>query len=316
MSLKPLRRNYTMTDAELCSSTFNLISSITRDTVQFTARGITSTETDALAALATTFELFPDDEFYRADISIAVETKDNLRSGMLVKIRDITQCAIIKWGESSGQYKKFSTKNVSSEADKSFLTTARQVVTVGTAYLSDLTAVGLSQAMLDDLEDDADSFHNSLIAIYDAEELRDSKRQERTQKGNEIYELVVQYCKIGKIIWDDVDEAKYNDYIIYPKVEHQLSKPQNLTAVYVAGTPAVNHLEWDAVTDATSYKVYVSIRDIGAPSGNFNLLDTFSVNFADVPAVNNKRNYYKLKAFNDNNSSDYSAEVYVDVSVS
>ncbi len=316
MPLKPLRRRYFMTDAELSSFTFNLLSSMTRDDTEFTARGITSVERTALETLATAFEALPDDEFYRAEVSLAVQNKDDLRAAMEVKVRDIVQCAIIKWGEGSPQYKKFSTRKMTRESDKSFLTTARQVVLVGTNYLTDLTSAGLTQTMLDDLEDDADSFHDALIAIYDAEELRDDKTQERIEKGNEIYELVAKYCQIGKIIWDDVDEAKYNDYIIYPQEHHQLSKPQNLTAEYVGGSPAVNHLGWDAVAEATSYDVYVSIRDIGAPSGDFNHLDTFTDNFADVPPVDNKRNYYKIKAKNSESTSDYSDEAYVDVSAS
>ena len=61
--------------------------------------------------------------------------------------------------------------------------------------------------------------------------------------------------------------------------------------------------------------VYVSIRDIGAPSNDYNLLNTFTDNFADVPPVEGKRNYYKIKAKNAENTSDYSDEVYVDVSI-
>lgn len=315
MPLKPLKRDYRFTDSELCSLTFNMLSSIARDDSEFTARGITNTERTALETLATAFLAFPDDEYYRADITTAVENKDALRNIMIVKIRDIVQCAAIKWGVYSGRYKKFSTRRVSNENDKAFLTTAKQVVLVGTEYLLELESVGLTQAMLDDLDDDCDSFHNALIAIYSAEELRDNKTQERIQKGNEIYNYVVQYCMIGKAIWDDVDEAKYNDYVIYPQEYHQLSKPQNLTAEYVGGDPAVNHLSWDTVPEAESYDVYVSIRDIGSPSGDFNFLDTFSDNFADVLAIENKRNYYKIKARNSESTSTYSDEVYVDVEI-
>lgn len=315
MPLKPLKRDYRLTDAELCSFTFNLITSMTRDDTEFTARGITSVERTALETLATAFESFPNDEYYRADVTLAVQTKENLRELMEVKIRDIVQCAIIKWGEGSPQYKKFAVSKVNNGNDRTFLTIARQVVLVGTDYLTELTDVGLTQTMLDNLEDDADSFHSALISIYNAEEIRDNKTQERIQKGNEIYTLVKNYSMIGKIIWDDVDEAKYNDYVIYPKSTHQLSKPQNLTAEYVGGSPAVNHLGWDIVTDATSYDVFVSIRDIGAPSGNYNFLDNFTDNFADVPPVENKRNYYKLKAKNAESTSDYSDEAFVDVEI-
>lgn len=315
MALKPLKRDYRLTDSELCTFTFNLISSMTRDDTEFTARGITSVERTDLETLVTAFEALPNDEYYRADISLAVQTKENLRETMEVKARDIVQCAIIKWGEGSPQYKKFAANRVTKEGDRTFLTIIRQIVLVGTEYLTDLTDVGLTQTMLDNLEDDADAFHSALLSIYTAEELRDNKTQERIQKGNEIYTLVKKYTMIGKIIWDDVDEAKYNDYIIYPQEQHQLSKPKNLTAEYVGGDPAVIHLGWDAVLDATSYDVFVSIRNIGAPSGNYNFLDNFTDNFADVPPVENKRNYYKLKAKNAESTSDYSDEAFVDVEI-
>ena len=84
----------------------------------------------------------------------------------------------------------------------------------------------------------------------------------------------------------------------------------------MAGSPPVNHLSWDAVTDATSYDVFVSIRDIGAASGDYNFMDNFTDVFADVPPVDNKRNYYKIKAKNAEDTSEYSDEVFVDVTAS
>lgn len=315
MPLDALRREHTLSDADLCAFTFGLISNMTRDAVQFATRGVTAGDITALEALADAFELFPNDDYYRADITLAVDAKEATRSAMTVEIRDIIQCAVIKWGEGSAQYKKFSAQKMTSESDRLFLTTARQVVLVATEYLADLASVGLTQTMIDDLSDNADIFHNNLIAILDAQTNRDSKTQERIQDSNEIYYFVTKYCQIGKIIWDDVDEAKYNDYIIYPKENSQLSKPQNLTAVYDPLDPPNVTLSWDAVINATNYDVFYNIANPGAPAGEYQLLNNYAASPVEIPSVIAKRNYYKIKAKNDESTSSYSDEAYVDVPV-
>ena len=44
---------------------------------------------------------------------------------------------------------------------------------------------------------------------------RDNAAKERVEKANELYALLTRYCEIGKSIWYETNEAKYNDYIIY-----------------------------------------------------------------------------------------------------
>lgn len=311
-----IRRKYKMSDSDLCMFTSNLVALMTRDSTEFAARGVDGADITALETLGNAFEVFPTDEYYLSALSGASETKVNTRAICTADIQKISGYFEQKWGETNYRYKQLRVKGLQIMSDNKFLVSCRSVAYVAGEYLLDLTDEGLTQTDIDTLTANAQIFEDNLNAVSAARSLRDEKAQERAQKGNELYSYVTKYCKIGKLIWENVDEAKYNDYVIYPTVHTGLSKPQNVAAEYVGGTPPVNHVSWDAVTDATSYVLYVSIRDIGAPSGKFNILNEYTDNFADAIPVDNKRNYYKVKAKNAEDTSIYSDEVYVDVEIS
>jgi hypothetical protein len=305
-------RNYNMTDADLNVFSGSLVVKMTRDTTQFASRGVNTAAITAFGVLATAFGALPTDSYYQADISLAVQSKNSVRVDAEKAIRAIVGCAKIKWGVGSPQDKKFGAGSMTKDDDKKFLTTCRQVVTTATEYLTELTPVGLTQAMITGLTTLANSFQSDLNSIATAQEARDIATQNRITKGNELYGYVTRYCEIGKIIWIDVDEAKYNDYVIYDTVHHGLPKPQNLVATLQPVTPPKVTLTWDVVTGATNYDIYVSLVEPEQPSGDFNLLVNITSNFYSGLITTGKRNYYKIKARNDSQVSLYSDEVFVE----
>lgn len=311
--MKELKRNYNMPDADLMFKVGDFVENMTRDATEFATRGVDAAATTAFETLGNAFEIFPTDEYYAAQVSAEVEAKNAAREQCMIYAQKISGFFEQQWGLNSWQYKQLKMINIARASDNNFKVICRNIVLVATDNLTTLSAIGMTQTDIDNLEDETQLMEDKGHAIHTKETLRDSKTAERIEKGNELYSYLRKYGAIGKLIWENVDEAKYNDYIIY-KTEHKgLSKPQNVAVEYVAGSPPVNHISWDAVTDAASYDVYVSIRDIGAPSGDYNLLNNYTDVFADVQPVDNRRNYYKLKAKNAEDTSDYSDEVFVDV---
>ena len=71
------------------------------------------------------------------------------------------------------------------------------------------------------------------------------KTQERVNDGNLLYGFVARYCEVGKIIWQDVDEAKYNDYVIYHTTTQMPGKVLNMA--YDVPTKTVS---WDVAAHA------------------------------------------------------------------
>jgi hypothetical protein len=84
-----------------------------------------------------------------------------------------------------------------------------------TENLSELTAEGLTQAMLDNLDAKILELNAAISQALEKENLRQEKTKERIILSNQIYKLVSKYCEIGKMSWSNTNPAKYNDYLIY-----------------------------------------------------------------------------------------------------
>lgn len=305
------KREYNMTNFELCGLVTTMVSFMTRDATQFTARGVTVLMRTAYETLGNAFEIFPSDEEYKGLVTIEVDAKDALRSAIILKVQKISGYLDQKWGIGSGEYKRLAIGGIQTMKELEFVFRAREVARIAAEYLADLTPLGLTQAEIDALEDDAQSFEDKIKSVSDAKSLREVKARERTTKGNELYSYAVAYAKVGKLIWENVDSAKYNDYVIYETSHPGLPKPQNVAAAWTPGDLTIT-LSWDLVLGATKYEVFYSIVNLGAPSGNYNLLNTYTSSPQQIAFTNNKRNYFKLKAKNDTQTSDYSDEAWVD----
>ena len=250
MNIKPLDRDYHLSDSELALFTSNLVIFMTRDTAEFAARGVDAAAITALETKGNEFEAFPTDPEYKSLVTIATEDKNASRAQLEVDIRNISDRAMLKWGVDSGRYKRFDVIYLTKLSDKDFLFAARRVVRIGTIYLADLTTEGLTQAILDALTALAQTFEDNLNDLRDAVAERDEKTEERVELGNEVYDLVSKYCDMGKVIWKETSEAKYNDYVIYKKGPGGMGKVRNLA--YDVPTKTAS---WDALQFADAYQL-------------------------------------------------------------
>ncbi len=92
---------------------------------------------------------------------------------------------------------------------------ARRVHRVAETMLPQLESEGLTPELLTELNSRLTTYEQALSKQEDAIADRDIATENRVEKANEIYALLVKYCNTGKQIWEDTNQAKYNDYIIY-----------------------------------------------------------------------------------------------------
>lgn len=248
--MKEIERNYNMTNSALAQLVSDFIVFMTRDATEFAARGVDAAAITAFETLGNAFEVFPSDEEYLGLVMIEVDAKNALRETCTEHVQLVSGFFEMKWGLKSGQYKRLGIRTLQNLKDKDFLFRCREVARVATEYLTDLTPIGLTQTMIDDLEADAQSFEDKLNAIADKTALRDDKTRERTEKGNELYSYLTQYSKTGKLIWENVNEAKYNDYIIYHRKPGVPGKVDNFA--YDVPSKAAS---WDQEPLAQTYKL-------------------------------------------------------------
>ena len=186
-----------------------------RDMAEFIKYGYSPKKADALDELISNFEDAPTDEEYAGDVMIATEKKNALAEEMLLKIRSLMLRVQNKFGQRSAYYKKFGASALSKLTDEKLLKTARRVARVATIYQAELKEQGLTAAHIKELKTMAAEFDDLMEAQSDAIADREIGTALRIKTANEIYAEISRVCETGKGIWKDVNEAKYNDYIIY-----------------------------------------------------------------------------------------------------
>ena len=267
MSTNNDKRNYNMTDAELCMYVSNLCNFLTRDLADLEQFGLTSDKIESFKELGDEFEVFPTDGTLIGDVMITTEDKNALRERVLSEIKAMAFRVESKWGANSARYKRLDLSTPSSLTDDSLLVTARTIQIKMTDYLDDLSEFGLTQDMLDAFAELNEDFERAKNAQSDAVALRDEKTLERITRGNELYALVTRYTGFGKLLYEKTNSAKYNDYLIYSSGSGGSSgggtnpnapaAPTNFRYDY-----AERMIRWNSVSGATSYFLESSMNNV------------------------------------------------------
>jgi hypothetical protein len=217
MSQKAATRNYKMSDGELKQEADNLGDSITRDLADFATRKVTASNVTNLKTLATDFDNHSTDDELLGEVMAATAAKDAIANSIRIAIRPIRNMAENVYGR-KGKYNSFGFDNMNDMSDTDLYRLCKRVVRVGTKYLTELAPEGLTAAQLATLTPMANSLDIALDVMEDKIEVRDIETQDRIVKGNKLWDEMVKLAGTGKSIYEDVNEAKYNDYVLMPSV--------------------------------------------------------------------------------------------------
>lgn len=288
-------REYHMLDAELYSFASDLCQRLTRDIAEL-GFGITNASITALQALTDAFQAIPSDDGLIGDLMLATQTKNELAAQVRENIRNMALHIQLKWGTNSPQYRSLGDLSVSKFPDDVLFSAADNINKRMIGYLADLISTGLSQAMLDDFGDLITSFQSARNGVTNKIEARDNKTQERIRKGNELYGYVVNYCEIGKRVYEKTNPAKYNDYVIYTPSAGTLTPPQGLRFFFPD-----KKFSWEMVENASSYQLMASTDG----ENFFELYAGQDLEFVYIP-VQNGYMWYKCRGRNQNGYGDFS----------
>ena len=265
-------RDYRMLDAELYSFASDLCQRLTRDIADL-GFGITNASITALQNLTDAFEAIPSDDGLLGDLMLATQTKNDLADQIRENIRNLALHIQLKWGTNSPQYRSLGDLSVSKFSDDVLHSAADNIHKRMTGYLPDLLSTGLTQNYLDDYSDLITSYQTARNAVTDKIEDRDNTKQLRIRKGNELYGFVVNYCEIGKRVFEKTDPARYNDYLIYTgSTPGTLDKPTGISF-----NIANMKVSWNALENATSYIASISTDGGASYQEVYSGSDTFFV---------------------------------------
>ena len=296
MDQTQFNRDYKITDSELSEFSGLLCTYMTRDLSEFITYGVTAEDISALRTLQENFENFPQDSVSKQELALAIENKNLIRESLHKFNKSMALRVELKHGKNSIPYKHLEFLDISRLPDDGFIARTRNIYSYMKAHKSEYIIEGLTEQLLTDM-------NNLIIQFDNATETANTKNTdrkiitlERVKMGNELYTIVARYCEIGKTIWDGVNPAKYENYVIYTPSAGSLKKPNGVD--YMTSTHV---LSWNPVLNATSYDAQYSTDGINwtdAYAGS----DTW---FEFIPPVEGWA-YFRCRARNNNGFGEFS----------
>lgn len=186
-----------------------------RDLDEFKKFGYNKEKSSMLVEEVKKFEAIPLDVELKGNQGIATELKNKKAMEIKDFVGKINVRIKTTFGSKSALYRKFSANDISRLSDDSLLVTARYIAKTCSMYLDQLKEKGLTEEIITDLNQLADDFESSIYNQYNAIADREIGTYSRADQANLIYTETSKISEIGKEIWQGVNEAKYNDYLIY-----------------------------------------------------------------------------------------------------
>jgi len=210
-----LRKNTIISYSSLPLLANQIATAMRRDLVELSEYAITEAKIVEMIALADSFQEIPIDTFFRADWSIAVENKKNLRNEISNIIRSLSLRAKIVFGANTSKFRSFQIENISKNSDIELLNNARQLHSIATENILLLESEGVTSAYLDSFLAKISDFEKAIDETENRKKIRDFSTEHRTLVANQLYSLIRKYCNYGKIIFKNTNPAKYNDYLVF-----------------------------------------------------------------------------------------------------
>ena len=296
-----------MSYAELSVICTSINTFMTRDITEFTTFGTDAADVTAFMTKITAFENLPSDIELAAVLINATAAKNTLAEELRVLLRGLSERARLAYGTTNGNYQLFHSKDLSKLSDAELLTFARTAHRSAVTYATELLAFGFTALMITALqtkiEDMQDAVDDQLTAIA----ARDIATNNRSAKALELYNMMISYCETGKVIWYGVNDAKYNDYVIFGPSGNLLT----LVPPYDFAYDNIAHkFTWSEISNATSYEIQYTDNHVDWLS----LWTGSDTEYSYVPTVGHDSEF-KCRARNSTGYGDFSDAItilYVD----
>lgn len=215
MNSSKIRRKYSITDIKLCAIASNLCRAMDNNLEDLRIFGVTEEKIAEFRDLYQEFAYFENDIVSISNTMIATEQKKAIFDELDVSIQKMSLRFELQFGVNSLEVKSLGIKGLKKMIDDSKILIARRVLEQVNLYFGDLSVNGLTQELINEFEtliNSAEAALNEQRTLMNAREVSTLKR---IKIGNELYDLVVKYCKIGKKVYANKNSTYYSNYLIY-----------------------------------------------------------------------------------------------------
>lgn len=306
MSSREDARNFRFSYSELVQVARNLCYVLQRDLSDLSIFGLTEGNIENLVALCNEFENSKSDVEYEGDLMLTTQAKDEIAEQIKEQIRFMNVRAEAAFGVGAPKYVSFKFEDLNSLTDNELLATFKRVIRLTEQNYDTFQDYGVTEDLLSNLTDLADSFQ---IALINQEQAIDNRRiaaGERLKQANDIYLFVSNYSNYGKKLFVKSNPAKYQDYIIYSEnTPGPVTAPTNFKYHY-----DTFEFTWDAVANATSYQLQTSNDGVNYST----VQDIVGTSFQN-PTSAGDHTYWRIRARNSGGFGEFSTVLNIVITV-
>jgi len=186
-----------------------------RDMEEFKNFGYSEENAQQLEKDLKAFLDIPTDEETEGDRMIVTERKNKIQRDYQERVRELMIRVRSQFGKDSALNLQFGVHGLANLSDNALLRLSGRIARLAEIHLEELLPKGFTKEEFDSLNQLAGEFELALYEQDMAKAQRDIATDRRAKKASEIYKEISKICETGKEIWNDLSEAKYNDYIIY-----------------------------------------------------------------------------------------------------
>ncbi len=213
MKQKDRTVNFNMGYADLSAICRQKTNTIMRDIAEFERFNIFAEQVQEFRSLAIDFDNTPTDQEFLGVVTASTLSKDELANSVRGKIKELSIFIKQYFGIKSNVYQSLQIKDLSRLNDLSLYRLANSVVRLAKT-IDNSSAVAIA-SIVAETETNNTLFDKAIEEKAILIEERNIATHYRVIFANKLYEQLMDYCEIGRLIWIETHEAKYNDYVIY-----------------------------------------------------------------------------------------------------
>jgi hypothetical protein len=208
-------RRYNFSDAELKQVATTQIALILRDITDFSPFGFDAVAQTDYQDKLNYFYNYPSDDLLESEKMIHTKAKNDARDVLEQKLRIAFYIAQTTFAKKPAYLRAFGNADLSRQGDFDLMQTAINARQAIDKYLSELRPFGMVQDKIDELTNALKDFSEAYQKQQEAIHQRDISVSERVAAGNEVYDLLTRYAKLGQLLYMEKSHPKHNDYVIY-----------------------------------------------------------------------------------------------------
>ncbi len=180
----------------------------------FEEKGVTEDFVNSIKTLLNQLVNEEKDSTILADNSGSTQSKSKARKKLYDSIQLILGTVEIAYGRKSTTYKLFRANFEYNMNDLELFTYCTNLSSTTQEYLPNLLEYGLNQSVITALNLKLSEFNYFILQTNKNKSTRSLEAEARVIKMNTIYSKIAYLCRVGKLIWLDVDRVKYDEFVI------------------------------------------------------------------------------------------------------